>query len=113
MMLNGFSWALMYIGGSFYLMQNSPRSTGIGVFGSTVAVAIAIGPICAGIAALLYDWWAHSHIHSDSGVLAAESLTITHGYIAVLYMAAAMTALAFAISLRMRRARDSGDWCSV
>ncbi len=86
MALVGFSWAFLYIGGSFHLMENNPKSTSTGIFSSTISIATVIGPISAGTIALVY------------------------GYTAVMYWAIAVIIVAFVLSTRVQNNnRDSNS----
>ena len=78
MALVGATWAFLFIGGNFHLMDNSPRSTATGLFSSTLSIATVIGPVIAGGVALAF------------------------GYVSVMYVAVATTVCAFAISLKIR-----------
>ena len=79
MVLVGGTWAFLFIGGNFHLMENNPRSTSTGIFSSTLSIATVVGPIIAGGIAFLYD------------------------YTAVMYFAIAIIVVAFAISLKVRK----------
>lgn len=79
MSLVGATWAFLFIGGNFHLMDNNPRSTSTGIFSSTLSIATVVGPIIAGGIAFLYD------------------------YIGVLYFAIAIIICAFVVSLRIRK----------
>lgn len=78
MALVGATWAFLFIGGSFYLMENNPRSTSTGIFSSTISIATVAGPVIGG------------------------SIAFAYGYAAVMYFAIAVIAAAFAVSLRVR-----------
>ena len=88
MALVGFTWAFLYIGGSFHLMENNPKSTSTGVFSSTISIASVIGPIAAGTIALAY------------------------GYEAVMYFAVLIIIAAFAVATRISNA-DTGNSCQL
>ena len=79
MALVGGTWAFLFIGGNFHLMENNPRSTSTGIFSSTLSIATVIGPVIAGIIAFAFD------------------------YIAVMYFAIAIIVCAFAVSLKVRK----------
>ncbi len=79
MALVGGTWAFLFIGGNFHLMENNPRSTSTGIFSSTLSIATVIGPVIAGIIAFAFD------------------------YAAVMYFAIAIIVCAFAVSLKVRR----------
>ena len=98
--LNGIAWALMYIGGSFYVMENSPKSTGVGIFGSTMALAAVVGPLIAGVATVVHRTLMHGS--AEPALLEHSVLDILHGYEAVLYVGIAVLCVAFLISLKMR-----------
>ena len=93
MALVGFSWAFLYIGGSFHLMENNPKSTSTGIFSSTISIATVIGPISAGTIALVY------------------------GYMAVMYWAIAVIVVAFVISTRVQNSKcgdnDTTNTCEA
>lgn len=78
MALVGATWALLYIGGSFHLMENNPRSTSTGIFSSTISIGAVIGPIVAGAIAFAFD------------------------YVYVMYFAIAIIIAAFAVSLKIK-----------
>ena len=78
--LVGFTWAFLYVGGSFHLMENNPKSTSTGVFSSTISIAAVIGPVAAGAIALVY------------------------GYVAVMYFAIITIVVAFAMAVRIPNA---------
>ena len=82
MSLVGATWAFLFIGGNFHLMDNNPRSTSTGIFSSTLSIATVVGPIIAGGIAFLYD------------------------YTAVLYFAIAIIICAFAVSLKVRQEKE-------
>ncbi|MEC7372916.1 MAG: MFS transporter [Thermoproteota archaeon] len=48
MAIVGCSWAFLFIGGNFHLMENNPRSTSTAIFSSTLAISTVIGPVIAG-----------------------------------------------------------------
>lgn len=77
MALVGFTWAFLYVGGSFHLMDNNPKSTSTGVFSSTISIAAVIGPVAAGAIALAY------------------------GYVAVMYFAVITIVAAFAVAVKI------------
>jgi len=56
MALVGGTWAFLFIGGNFHLMENNPRSTSTGIFSSTLSIATVVGPVIAGAIALLYGY---------------------------------------------------------
>ena len=78
MALVGATWAFLFIGGNFHLMENNPRSTSTGIFSSTLSIAMVLGPVIAGGIAFAFD------------------------YIAVMYFAIAIIVCAFAVSLKVR-----------
>ncbi len=82
MALVGSTWAFLFIGGNFHLMENNPRSTSTGIFSSTLSIATVVGPVIAGSIALAFD------------------------YISVMYFAIAIVICAFAISLKIRKEKD-------
>lgn len=88
MALVGFSWAFLYIGGSFHLMENNPKSTSTGIFSSTISIATVIGPLSAGAIALIY------------------------GYTAVMYSAIGIIIIAFVIATRIRNT-NTGNTCNL
>ena len=79
MALVGGTWAFLFIGGNFHLMENNPRSTSTGIFSSTLSIATVIGPIVAGSIALVFD------------------------YVAVMYFAIAIIVFAFVVSLKVKK----------
>ena len=79
MAIVGGTWAFLFIGGNFHLMENNPRSTSTGIFSSTLSIATVIGPVIAGIIAFAFD------------------------YVAVMYFAIAIIVCAFAVSLKVRK----------
>ena len=79
MALVGGTWAFLFIGGNFHLMENNPRSTSTGIFSSTLSIASVVGPVIAGIIAFAF------------------------GYVAVMYFAIAIIVCAFAVSLKVRK----------
>jgi DHA1 family multidrug resistance protein-like MFS transporter len=78
MALVGGTWAFLFIGGNFHLMDNNPRSTSTGIFSSTISIATVIGPVIAGSIAFVFD------------------------YIAVMYFAIAVIIVAFVVSLKIK-----------
>lgn len=78
MALVGIMWALLYIGGSFHLMENNPHSTSTGIFGSTISIGSVIGPLVAGVIALAFD------------------------YVFVMYFAIVVIIIAFLVSLKIK-----------
>ncbi|MBT6398013.1 MAG: MFS transporter [Nitrosopumilus sp.] len=78
MALVGATWAFLFIGGNFHLMENNPRSTSTGIFSSTLSIATVIGPIIAGTIAFTFD------------------------YISVMYFAIVIIVMAFVVSLKIK-----------
>ncbi len=78
MALVGVTWAFLYIGGSFHLMENNPRSTSTGIFSSTISIGSVIGPLIAGVIAFAFD------------------------YVYVMYFAIAIIIVAFVVSLKIK-----------
>ncbi|MFB5611797.1 MAG: MFS transporter [Nitrosarchaeum sp.] len=78
MSLVGATWAFLFIGGNFHLMENNPRSTSTGIFSSTISIATVIGPVIAGTVAHVFD------------------------YVAVMYFAIAVIVIAFIVSLKIK-----------
>jgi len=78
MALVGATWAFLFIGGNFHLMENNPRSTSTGIFSSTLSISMVIGPIIAGIIAFAFD------------------------YVVVMYFAIAIIVCAFVVSLKVK-----------
>jgi MFS family permease len=78
MSLVGATWAFLFIGGNFHLMENNPRSTSTGIFSSTLSIATVIGPIIGGAIAFAFD------------------------YVAVMYFAIAIIICAFIVSLKIK-----------
>jgi DHA1 family multidrug resistance protein-like MFS transporter len=83
MALVGGTWAFLFIGGNFHLMENNPRSTSTGIFSSTLSIATVVGPITAG------------------------SIAFFFGYVSVLYFAIAIVACAFMVSLKIKKENQS------
>jgi DHA1 family multidrug resistance protein-like MFS transporter len=79
MALVGGTWAFLFIGGNFHLMENNPRSTSVGIFSSTLSIAAVVGPVIAGVIAFAFD------------------------YVAVMYFAIAIITCAFVVSLRVKK----------
>lgn len=78
MALVGGTWAFLFIGGNFHLMENNPRSTSTGIFSSTLSIATVVGPIIAGTMAFFL------------------------GYVSVMYFAIAIVVCAFVVSLKIK-----------
>ena len=78
MAIVGCSWAFLFIGGNFHLMENNPRSTSTAIFSSTLAISTVIGPVIAGAIAYYTD------------------------YTIVMYFSIIVTLSAFIISSRMK-----------
>lgn len=78
MALVGGTWAFLFIGGNFHLMENNPHSTSTGIFSSTLSIATVIGPVISGSIAYAFD------------------------YTAVLYFAIAIIVCAFVVSLKIK-----------
>ncbi len=78
MAIVGCSWAFLFIGGNFHLMENNPRSTSTAIFSSTLAISTVIGPVIAGAIAYYTD------------------------YTIVMYFSIIVTLLAFIISSKMK-----------
>jgi MFS family permease len=78
MALVGATWAFLYIGGSFHLMQNNPRSTSTGIFSSTISIGAVVGPVIAGAIAFVFN------------------------YESVMYFAIVIIVCAFIVSLKIR-----------
>ncbi|MCV0413168.1 MFS transporter [Nitrosarchaeum sp.] len=78
MALVGGTWAFLFIGGNFHLMDNNPRSTSTGIFSSTISIATVIGPVIGGSIAFVFD------------------------YIAVMYFAIAVIIVGFVVSLKIK-----------
>ena len=78
MAIVGCSWAFLFFGGNFHLMENNPRSTSTAIFSSTLAISTVIGPVIAGAIAYYTD------------------------YTVVMYFAIIVTLSAFIISSRMK-----------
>lgn len=79
MSLVGATWAFLFIGGNFHLMENNPRSTSTGIFSSTVSIATVVGPVIAGSIAFLFD------------------------YVSVMYFAIIVIIGAFIVSLKIKK----------
>jgi DHA1 family multidrug resistance protein-like MFS transporter len=56
MSLVGVTWAFLFIGGNFHLMENNPKSTSTGIFSSTLSIASVLGPVIAGSIAFYFDY---------------------------------------------------------
>jgi len=78
MALVGATWAFLYIGGNFHLMENNPKSTSTGIFSSTLSIAMVIGPVIGGSIAFYFD------------------------YVSVMYFAIVVIICGFVISLKIR-----------
>ena len=78
MALVGATWAFLYIGGSFHLMENNPRSTSTGIFSSTISIGAVVGPIIAGAIAFAFN------------------------YVSVMYFAIGIIIVAFVVSLKIK-----------
>ena len=78
MALVGATWAFLFIGGNFHLMENNPHSTSTGIFSSTLSISMVIGPVIAGIIAFAFD------------------------YVVVMYFAIAIIVCAFVVSLKVK-----------
>ncbi len=78
MALVGATWAFLFIGGNFHLMENNPHSTSTGIFSSTLSIATVLGPVIAGGIAFVFD------------------------YVAVMYFAIAIIVCAFVVSLKVK-----------
>ena len=78
MAIVGCSWAFLFIGGNFHLMENNPKSTSTAIFSSTLAISTVIGPVIAGAIAYYTD------------------------YTIVMYFSIIVTLSAFIISSRMK-----------
>jgi len=83
MAIVGCSWAFLFIGGNFHLMENNPRSTSTAIFSSTLAISTVIGPVIAGTIAYYTN------------------------YTAVMMFAVVVTLSAFIISSRMKSERPN------
>jgi DHA1 family multidrug resistance protein-like MFS transporter len=78
MALVGATWAFLYIGGTFHLMENNPRSTSTGIFSSTISIGAVVGPVVAGVIAFAFN------------------------YVSVMYFAIAIIIVAFVVSLKIK-----------
>ena len=78
MALVGATWAFLFIGGNFHLMENNPRSTSTGIFSSTLSISTVVGPVIAGTIAFAFD------------------------YISVMYFAITIIVIAFIVSLKIK-----------
>jgi len=78
MSLVGATWAFLYIGGNFHLMENNPKSTSSGIFSSTLSIAMVIGPVIGG------------------------SIAFYFGYVSVMYFAIVVIICGFLVSLKIR-----------
>ena len=83
MAIVGCSWAFLFIGGNFHLMENNPRSTSTAIFSSTLAISTVIGPVIAGTIAYYTN------------------------YTAVMMFAVVVTLSAFIISSKMKSERPN------
>ncbi len=79
MSLVGATWAFLYIGGNFHLMENNPKSTSTGIFSSTLSIATVIGPVIAGSIAFYFE------------------------YVSVMYFAIIVIIAGFLISLKIKK----------
>jgi len=78
MALVGATWAFLFIGGNFHLMENYPKSTSSSIFSSTLSIATVIGPVIAGSLAFYFE------------------------YVSVMYFAIAIIICGFLISLKIK-----------
>jgi MFS family permease len=78
MALVGTTWAFLFIGGNFHLMENYPKSTSTSIFSSTLSIATVIGPVIAGSLAFYFE------------------------YVSVMYFAIAIIICGFLISLKIK-----------
>ena len=85
MALVGGTWAFLFIGGNFHLMDNNPRSTSTGIFSSTLSIATVVGPVTAGTIAFFFD------------------------YTAVMYFAIAIVVCAFIVSLKIQNEKRNSS----
>jgi len=76
--LVGATWAFLFIGGNFHLMEHNPKSTSAGIFSSTLSIAAVIGPVIAGSIAFFFE------------------------YVAVMYFAIIIIICAFLISIKIK-----------
>lgn len=79
MALVGATWAFLFIGGNFHLMENNPKSTSTGIFSSTLSISTVVGPVIGGAIAFAYD------------------------YVSVMYFAVAIVICAFFVSLKIKQ----------
>jgi len=79
MSLVGATWAFLFIGGNFHLMENNPKSTSTGIFSSTLSIAAVIGPVIAGSIAFYLE------------------------YVSVMYFAIVIIICGFLISLKIKK----------
>ncbi len=79
MALVGATWAFLFIGGNFHLMENNPKSTSTGIFSSTLSISTVVGPVIGGAIAFTYD------------------------YVSVMYFAVAIVICAFLVSLKIKQ----------
>ena len=56
MSLVGATWAFLFIGGNFHLMEHNPKSTSTGLFSSTLSISTVIGPVIAGTIAFYFEY---------------------------------------------------------
>ncbi len=56
MSLVGATWAFLFIGGNFHLMEHNPKSTSTGLFSSTLSISTVIGPVIAGSIAFYFEY---------------------------------------------------------
>jgi len=56
MALVGMTWAFLFVGGNFHLMEHNPKSTSTGIFSSTLSIAMVIGPVVAGSIAFFFEY---------------------------------------------------------
>ena len=78
MSLVGATWAFLFIGGNFHLMENNPKSTSTGIFSSTLSISTVIGPVIAGSIAFYFE------------------------YVSVMYFAIAVIICGFFVSLKIK-----------
>ena len=74
MAMVGCSWAFLFIGGNFHLMENNPRSTSTGIFSSTLSISTVIGPVIAGGIAFYFDYFTVMYFAVAVSIIAFLSL---------------------------------------
>jgi len=78
MALVGLTWAFLFVGGNFHLMEHNAKSTSTGIFSSTLSISTVLGPVVAGGIAFYFE------------------------YVFVMYFAVAIIICGFIVSLKIK-----------